>query len=143
MRGTRERELAPHLHLPFLRSLFSNLQKQLCCNYSVWLKLQAAKHFSSWTNHSYLKHPGAHVLLGWYFCTSSNNKAGTNRRKGPQMDGRSLFIRREMMIQSQHVELKYKLFTATWLTFAINHIFYCQKCMLISFSVKNHHLCVL
>jgi len=57
------------------------------------------------------------------------------------MDGRSVFIRKEMMIQNQHVELEYKLSTATWLTFAINHIFYCQKCMLISFSVKNHHLC--
>lgn len=58
------------------------------------------------------------------------------------MDGSSVFISREMMIQNWHVELKYKLSTALQLTLIINHIIYCQKCMLMLFNIKNKHICV-
>lgn len=56
------------------------------------------------------------------------------------MDGSSVFISREMMIQSWHVELKYKLSTALQLTLTINHITYCQKWMLLLFNIKNKHI---
>lgn len=58
------------------------------------------------------------------------------------MDGSSVFISREMMIQGWHVELKYKLSTALLLTLTINHIIYCQKCMFMLFNIKNKHICV-
>lgn len=60
------------------------------------------------------------------------------------MDGSSVFISREMMIQSWHVELKYNLSTAPQLTLTINHIIYCQKCMLMLFNIKKQaHMCFL
>lgn len=43
------------------------------------------------------------------------------------MDGSSVFISREMMIQSWHIELKYRLSSAPQLTLTINHIIYCQS----------------
>ena len=58
------------------------------------------------------------------------------------MDGSSVFISRGVMIQSWRAELKYKLSTAPQLTLTINHIIYCQECMLMLFNISKKHICV-
>lgn len=45
------------------------------------------------------------------------------------------------MIQSWHVELKYKLSTSPQLTLTINHTIYCRKCVILLFNIKNKHIC--